>query len=156
MTVSWCMSWTWAIWSLLTLSPVLGVYGLPPVRAILRMQPYREYCVVETIWTVYADLCITFKILACSCRDLLILWPPKTSIKYKFSCLLNLPPINLGWSASLVSSSHLCSGVNFQTNIQDPASKCHVSILTFKVLHRFSFCSNNIDIVKNTFYFGSV
>ena len=69
--------------------------------------------------------------------------------------MLNLRPINLGWSASLVSSSHLYSGVSFQTNKQDPASKCHVSILTFKVSHSF-FCSNDIDIVKNTFYFGSI
>ena len=42
----------------------------------------------------------TFKILVGRFRDFLTLQLPKTSLLCTFPCLLNLPPINLGWSSS--------------------------------------------------------
>lgn len=63
----------------------------------------------------------TFKILVGRCNDLLILQLPKVSLTCKFLCLLNLPPVNLEWSASFllfmyISSCPLCTGTNLKIN----------------------------------------
>lgn len=74
--------------------------------------PVLGMCVVSTVLiagAVFKDAALrvmckasiqTFKILSGGCRDLLILWPSKTSLVMNFSCLLNLPPTNLELSAS--------------------------------------------------------
>ena len=86
---------------------ILEIYVLltiPIVGATSRMQPWESKVLLRpsglNIWLNPVKASIyTFKILVGRCRDLFILWPPKTSFVNKFPCLLTLPLTNLEWSA---------------------------------------------------------
>lgn len=109
-------------WRLLILSSVLGNYVIPIIstlEATARTWPWESKVLLRPPgqicdWTQLRHL-YKLKILVGRCRDLFILWSPKTSLLCKVPCSLNLPPANLeGYASPLVCLCPPCMGTSFR------------------------------------------
>lgn len=116
-------------WLTLSNQELEDLYSLPHrcvfyfpsgARSLSRTQP-RDSNVLLSPPGVYTRLnsvlasVYTVKRLADGWRDLLILWPHKTSLMCNFLCLLNWPPANLEGTAFFFSLSlHSLYGVRFR------------------------------------------
>lgn len=105
-TTSWPLRWSQAIRG--SPSPPLSLKCMfcSHSGSCLQRHSLIEQCVVGITWTISIWLnpinaLYKLKILAGMCRDLCILWAPKTSLMCKFPGLLSLAPANLEWPVCL-------------------------------------------------------
>ena len=66
------------------------------------------------------------------CRDLLLLWPSKTSFVCKFPRLLNLPPTNVERSASSVGLWPPSMRASFWFHLGSSPGSCKLTVTWFK------------------------
>lgn len=85
-----------------------------------------------------------FKILASGCCDLLILWPPKTSLISKSPCLLNLLSTNLEWAVYFFGPSLLSEHEGQFTNQQQGKDR---------VFKQFGTTVNLVHLIIDFFFF---
>lgn len=114
---------TYIPYTVLIRVPVLGMYVLhtvPVLGVASRMQRWENNVLLKPtglyMWLNPIEASTeTLETLAGRCRDLLILWPHKTSLVCKFPGLLKVPCTNLEQSGFFFSLSlpSACMGANF-------------------------------------------
>lgn len=109
--------------NLFTPFPVLGIYitSAHSSQSQSHFQGHSSWessvLLVHLDWLMtepIKDLIKTLKDSGIWVQRATFLWLLKTSLVWKFSCLLNLPPPNLEWPLSLVSSCPPCMGDSFR------------------------------------------